>query len=541
MKRRVLWIIVGMALLALVALVVRKSVQSPMTPRASEAWSRGQVVGRMSVKRPVTLQPASGGGVFLIWSNLDGQLELARIGVDGEMLLNRVLPVETKKARDPQLQVGLDGHLYLLWREQEGPRAGVCYALLEADGTPVGQPQPLSDPGSRVSDAPRLARGVDGRLHALWADDAGIYWVVLDDVGETVAGPTLLIPEGSSPMVQMDDGGRLHLIWQYEVRGSHLDIYYAVLDPGKGELGDPEEIAEVPIGGLLQFEGMALGLSPNTGYVFWSDYNMRFDRYSFQYAFFPLDVPQQKQVNSWKLKVGDGPLAIAPLDGQQSPLPVALSERMMGSGRELELQIALITMGQDDAEEQVVTASSQASMRPVLIADDRSYLHMAWLETGGFGEFRVVYASTAPEVMENYNALTFVDALDATFNSVFRFSTLVVALVAVLIMWAVIPFLGLVIYHLVTNEETLHTVRSRVVLVVVLALEVALTFAQPPRIGVEASWPALRWAAPAVTAVVTAVMTACIVRRRKDMHLFAAYFLFVGVNSLLQLVLYFLF
>jgi len=541
MKRRVFWIIVGMALLVLVALVVRKSVQSPMTPRASEAWSRGQVVGRMSVKRPVTLQPAPGGGVFLIWSNLDGQLELARIGVDGEMLLNRVLPVETKKARDPQLQVGLDGHLYLLWREQEGPRAGVCYALLEADGTPVGQPQPLSDPGSRVSDAPRLARGVDGRLHALWADDAGIYWVVLDDVGETVAGPILLIPEGSSPIVQMDDGGRLHLIWQYEVRGSHLDIYYAVLDPGKGELGDPEEIAEVPIGGLLQFEGMALGLSPNTGYVFWSDYNMRFDRYSFQYAFFPLDVPQQKQVNSWKLKVGDGPLAIAPLDGQQSPLPVALSERMMGSGRELELQIALITMGQDDAEEQVITASSQASMRPVLIADDRSYLHMAWLETGGFGEFRVVYASTAPEVMENYNALTFVDVLDATFNSVFRFSTLVVALVAVLIMWAVIPFLGLVIYHLVTNEETLHTVRSRVVLVVVLALEVALTFAQPPRIGVEASWPALRWAAPAVTAVVTAVMTACIVRRRKDMHLFAAYFLFVGVNSLLQLVLYFLF
>ena len=105
-----------------------------MTPRASEEWSRGQVIGYTPVKQPVALQPAPDGGVFLVWPNLDGRLELARVGVDGKVVFDRVLPVETKKARDPQFEVGLEGRLHLLWREQGGPRASVRYALLEADG-----------------------------------------------------------------------------------------------------------------------------------------------------------------------------------------------------------------------------------------------------------------------------------------------------------------------------------------------------------------------------------------------------------------------
>ncbi|NIV33950.1 MAG: hypothetical protein GWN58_32250, partial [Anaerolineae bacterium] len=117
------------------------------------------------------------------------------------------------------------------------------------------------------------------------------------------------------------------------------------------------------VSGRLRLEEAALGLSPDTGYVLWSDYDRGFDRYRFQVASFPLDRPQQKQISQWSLKRGDGPLAISPLDGQQAPLRVALTERMLGSRQTLELQIAVITMGQGDGEEQVVTASTQASMK----------------------------------------------------------------------------------------------------------------------------------------------------------------------------------
>jgi hypothetical protein len=566
MKKPIYWIILGGLLVALVALraLASSSETTAMTPRASEEWSRGQFIGHTPVKQPVTLQPAPEGGAFLVWPNLDGQLELAHMGVDGEVLLDRALPLEAVKARDPQLVVGLEGRLHLLWREQSGPHAGIHYAMLEADGTPVGQPQALSDPMDRTGGPPRLARDAKGRLHALWADDAGIHWAVLDSEGGMVKEPTLVIPGGRSPLVQVDDGGRLHLVWQQEARINARSVRYAALDPEKGELGDPEEIAEILLNDRLQLEDVAFGLSEERGYVLWSEYDEGFDRYIFPYAFFSLDAPQQKQTSLWHLKVGDGPTAISSLQGQYTPLPVAISERVTGlgqelahylianesavaSGEDLQLQIALITVGieedepQDEIEEQIITASPRASMKPVLTIDDRSYYHLAWLETGGFGQYRLIYASTAPEVLEEYNALTLWDVLDMAFSKLFRVSLLVVAVILTFIMWAIIPLVGLAVYHVVTSEETLDTRRSRVVLVAVLMVEVALTLALPPRIaGIEAVLPALRWGVPPVTAVVAGVVTASVMRRRGDVHLFTTFFLFTILNNVLQMALFLL-
>ncbi len=541
MKRYWYWAVVSVALLALVVLAVWTSFYMPLTPRASEAWSRGRIIGQTPVKRPVTLQPAPGGGMFLAWSNLDGRLELAHIGVDGEVLLDRVLAVETERARDPQLQVGTDGRLHLLWREEGGEQADIRYALLEADGTPVDQPQVLASLKGKLLDAPRLARGMEGRVYALWADDDGIHWATLNGAGNVLTGPALLIPNGRLPIVQVDDKGWLHLVWGQGLGSESQSIYYASLNPEEGQLDTREEIANLTFGDRLKLEEVALGLSLDTGYVLWSEYDRTFDRYRFQYVSFPLDAPQQRQTHLWKLKLGNGPLSISSPPGQHTPLPVALSEVTLGAGGELELQIALITMGQDELEEQVVTASAQASVTPILIVDDRSYLHLAWLDTGGFGRYQVVYASTAPEVMQNYNALTLWDVSNAVFSSLFRVSTVVVAVVVAFIMWAILPLLGLVVYHLVTGEETLSTVRSQVVLGAVLAVEVVLTFILPPRMGIEAAWPALRWVVPAATATVTAIVTSTILRRRGQGQLFVVFFLFTGLNSLMQMALYLIF
>ena len=310
---------------------------------------------------------------------------------------------------------------------------------------------------------------------------------------------------------------------------------------------------------------MAFGLDENTGYLFWSGYDEGFDRYIFSYASFSLDVPQQNQTSLWHLKIGDGPTAISLPGGQHTPLPMALSERVIGleptvgselahylirnegvaaSDQELMLQITLLTLGteQDDTVEQVITASPEASMKPVLAIDDLSHLHLAWLETGGFGQYRLIYASTAPEVLEEYNALTLLDVLDIVLNKLFRLSLVVVTAVLTFIMWTIIPFLGLVVYHMLTSEEMLDTARSRVVLVAVLAVEVALTFALPPRIaGVETALSALRWGVPSVATVAAAAVTASVARRRDDAHLFTTFFLFAALNNLLQMSLYLLF
>lgn len=541
MKKHRVWIVVGVALLIAVTLLVRNAIESPMTPRGAEEWSRGRIIGKMSVKRPVALEFAPDGGVLVGWPNLDGRLELAHIGVDGEVLADRVIPIATRKARDPQLLVGQDGRLRLLYREQQGQDAGIYYTMVEADGTPLGRSQLISEPGSRISDAPLLVQGKAGLVHVLWADDSGIRWAVLDEAGE-VTSSILLIPEGSSPMVRSDAAGRLHLVWLYRVRGGAVTIYYGVLDPEQGELSEPEEIAEVVVSALVDLEAVGLGLDRDMGYVFWSEYNSRYYVYTFQYAVFPLDAPQQRRIVPWELRRGAGPLTIAPLEGQQSPLPVALSEHTSGEGDQVEMQVSLITVGAGhDTVEKIVSGSSQSSTEPVLIADGRSNLHMAWVETSGFGEFRVVYASTAPEVMANYNVLTPVDILDAALNSVFRLSTVIVSVLVSLGMWAVVPLIGLGIYHFVTSDEMLGTGRAQAAVIVALAVEVALSFVFPPRLGVDITWSVLRWVVPAVCAVVTAALMVIIVRRRDQTHLFGAFFLFTIVYVVLQTILFLLF
>ena len=82
MKKYMHWIILGGLLVALVALraLASSSETTKMTPRAAEDWSRGQLIGYTPVKQPVALQPAPDGGVFLVWPNLDGRLELIRMG-----------------------------------------------------------------------------------------------------------------------------------------------------------------------------------------------------------------------------------------------------------------------------------------------------------------------------------------------------------------------------------------------------------------------------------------------------------------------------
>ena len=542
MKKYRVWIVVGAVLLALIVLVASASSQTPLVARASDMWSRGHVIGQTPVKRRVALRAAPDGSVFLIWPNMAGRLELAHVGTDGEVLLRRVLPVEAREARDPKLHIGASGRLHLLWREGDYPNSTLLHVLLEADGTPVSQPWTLSDPRTLILDAPCMVAGADGRYHVVWADEAGVQWAVLDAGGTLLVGPTALASTGRFPAARVDGQGRVHLIWQQRPRTGVESLYYGVLDPESGVLSGPEEVAQIVVRTGQGLGEPVIGLTPDMVYILWVVRDFQYVASSGEYISFPVGFPQQGRVESLRLRQGRYPDGMYAMEGVGTPLLVALDASVPDPevADVVRSQIAVIALGQGEGEEQVVTASTQASVRPVLVADDRSNLHMAWLESTDFGEYRVVYASTAPGVMESYNALTLWDVVNAVFGSVFRLSTLVVALVAVLIMWGGLPFLVLVVYHLITSEETLNTVRSRGALVIALALEVTLTYIQPPRIGVQADWPALRWVAPAVAAVVAALVLLRFVRGRRYFHLFAAYFLFVGVNSVLQMLMYFL-
>jgi hypothetical protein len=533
-------VILGVVLAAVIAVIGwAYSYVPPMTDRASEEWSRGRFIGQTSVNQPVALRPAPDGGAYLVWSNTDGWLELAHISADGEVLSDRVLAIGAGMAGVPQLQVGADGRLHVLWREGGDPHATVRYARIEADGTPVGETQILSDPAHWVVDAPRLV-SVAGQIHALWADEAGLHWAVLSSEGVLVREPTLLPAEGAMPAVQADEAGQLHVVWLREAGTNLRSVYYAVLNPQTGELSPPEELTQVFRRVGRRVEGLSVGLDAENVYVLWSIQDRRDGSAETAYVFFPIGSPDQMQETVLDLREGFDVLGISTLDGQRAPLTIVLSEMVRVSVQRSELQIAVATVTGRLAVEDCVTASGAASQKPTLVMDDESYLHLAWLETGRAGFYRVTYASTAPGVMATYNVVTLWDVVDSVLSAVVQSSLAVLALVPMLFLWVVGPLLGLLVFHVATGEEGLETVRARVVSGATLGLVVVLTMLFPFR--VPTTWPWLRCLSPLVTAVLSALVTVAVLRRRdREDLLFTSFFLFAGVHCVLQLLTYLLF
>ena len=331
-------------------------------------------------------------------------------------------------------------------------------------------------------------------------------------------------------------------------------------------------------------KGPTIGMDYDTGYLMWEVRDYRDVARRGQYASFPLDLPRQKRVENIQLEQGWNSSEMYPIDRQHSPLLVALSAEVTDSLWASEIQIIVVTMAPGETPEhevwglasggpkgrpalfapghpraiaedrlhgeyvalrqvaeQVVTASNVPSMKPTLLMDDSSNLHLAWLESAGFRQYRVIYASTAPEVLENYNALTLFDIVDPVLKRVFRLSLVVVAAGPMFVLWALLPLGGLLVYHVLTGEETLETLHSRVALAIAIAIEVGLTFVFTPT--AVSDLPMLRWITPVITATLAGALTIRTLRRREKAEeslLLTSFFIFTIIYCLLQLVVYFL-
>jgi len=581
---RQLWrrLLVGAGGLVLIVLAAwATSYVSPLTPAASEEWSRGRVVGYSPVNRPAALSPAPEGGVYLMWSGMDDQLALARIGPDGTVLMERPLSA-SQRGRDPQIQVKGTDRLHLLWREEEPSRTTIRYALLDGEGSLMREPLLLSDAVGNRMIAPRLLRGPGDTLYALWVDEEGVQWAAVGWDGELVAQQVVLPVEAESLAAQVDEEGLVHLAWQQQASASAQGIYYAVFDPERGTVAGPEELTRVYLRTGQLVEGPALGLDLDTAYVLWVVQDLREVSSEAYYAYFLIGLPQERNVKTIALQRGRDPSGIAPLDGQRSPLLVALSESALSESGRMEPQIAVMALVRDQTPEfrlvgpgqarggtlpfpfaldpglavaraagggwtlvrgrdaeHVVTASNRPSLHPAMAADAFFDLHLVWLETGGFGRYRVVYASTAEGVKQAYNRLTPWDLADRFFSGLMRLSFVALAVMPMMILWALLPLTVLAFYHLLTGEESLEARGSRIALGLVLAMEAGLTLIFPPR--ARSLLPALRWGIPLASAAIAVALTYWTLRRRRSSVLFLAFFLFTFANVLLQLVVYFVF
>ena len=511
-------------------------------------------------------------GYYSLLPNLEHDLELARIDVAGEVVLQYTIPVEDGAARDPQLHLLTDGRLALLWRIEAGSYDAVYYAILESDGSLAIQPIVVSNIGRSVTDVPRLAVDDADRAHIVWADELGIHWAVIDAAGQMPGSPLLLVEGGTSPSLRRGTTGQLYLAWQEQLGTNTQGIYYASLDPDSSTMSAVEEITTIFMRTGQRIEGPVVGLDEEMGYVFWIVADSRDMSSRGWYSFFPRAVPRQKSIKPLQLTGGVNPDGIAVLPGEGEPLLVALSEEVYTPEGESNPQIAVVAVAGDQTpehevwgmasvaeqrwvhqalrrqdpplpagaeweQELVVTASSRPSIKPDIVVDEERYVHLAWLETGGFDQYLVVYASTAPQVLHNYNALTMWDVVDTVLSAVLQLPLVLLAVLPMFVLWTTIPLLGLLTFHVITGEEELETARAWIVLVVMLAIEIGMTLLFPPG-GMSSEWTLLRWAAPLGTALLSGVLTAFMLRRKQESVMFLAFFLFTGLHGLFQLLVY---
>ena len=544
-------LIVGLA--ALLAVIVWTATLRPsLIPRASEDWSRGQILGQTPVSRPPAIRPAPDGGIFLVWSTLAGELQLVHIDGTGEIDLEETLPVDTDNARDPQMVIDPAGQLHLLWRDEGTTPAEIRHATVTADGRAVGSPRVLSQGEGMVADMPQLVIDGDDRLHALWANATGIQHAVLSLDGSLVSDPTPVVPDGRNPAARFDAAGQLQLVWQQTGQGRGILIYHATYTPQDATWSEPQELGQVFLRTAQRLDGPSLGMTTETGYAVWSIDDRRTAASLASYATFPLDGSGAPQIEDLDVMRGWNPSDVAPIDTPQEPLWAALSEVSPEAVPTMLLetlfrsndasaakpQITLVDLSRPERPEEIITASRQASVSPNLIRDDAGHLHLTALEVAGTDRYRVIYASTAPGVLETYNAVTVYDVVDTVMSGLLQSSLFVLAVIPMLFLWVVVPMLCLIVYHWFSGAEELDRPGPRLALALILLLELGLTLAFP--LQVETAWPPFRWVGPIVTAAIAGGLTWLLLRRKEENTLFLAFFAYTGIHVLLLWLAYFL-
>ncbi len=552
MKKRAIRIIaaVGGLVALLVLLGWASQLSTDLVPRASDDWSRARVLGTTAVRRPPALNAAPGGGVFVLWANVEGDLQLARLDQAGNVVFNRTLPLSSGTARDPQLVVDTEGTLHLLWRDELGGAAAVRYVQLDSEGYTLSEPIELFRSSRWGIDAPGLAQDSAGRVHAFWVSGEGIEHAVIGSAAE----PSLLIPNGSLPSVQPASDGKLYLAWRQRAGAGDDGIYYAAYDPAAGELGQARKLTTLFLRTGQHLEGLSVGLAGSTSCVFWSIEDLRDVSTSSTFTCFPAAHAEAAHPAPLDLYLGWNPGGIATLAGPQERAQVALSAATLATPRGMLLeglferqssiadavsQVMVIELAGGQIDEQVVTASRQAVVRPAIAAAADGSLHVAALQVGGSDLYRVIYASNAPAVRRAYNAVTVFDVVDTLFNVLMQSALLVLTAIPMLLLWASLPMLGLIIYHWFSGDEELDRMRSRVALSLAIGLEIALTLIFPLR--VEMAWPPLVWVAPLVTAALAGILTWRILRRRDQNLLFLSFLTFTGLYVVLLWLAYLVF
>jgi hypothetical protein len=544
------------------------------TPRMSDAWSKGLPLGLASLNNRTGLAVEKGGSVCVVWVGQERDLRFVRLDDRAHVEIDRALDLETNRPQQPLLALDGEGYLHLTWLDTLADGLQLFYARLSPDGETLQNATVLS---SSPLEASRTAMAIDplgGTVEVFWSDmspsRSGLYHAALDGVGTIVLPQELLIPDGLWPAAQIDNQGFVHLAWQTKDLTGATSYHYAVYDPQDRALGPSMVVLEPGLEpGLLgrptargRFDGPWLGLEDDFVYLTWV-LEVReqgsLSAFTFYQAFPlpPLQRPVAASGFTYPL-----PQVTAPPVHVQGADPTVTGDPVFLPGRPARQALAFYTLAQGPRNQEmlqsgvvelqggqvlgqeVVSATSAASLKPAVAADGQGYLHLVWIDTAGFNRYQVVYASTAPQAQEVLNRVTAGEVLD----SVLSFGMGAVSLFALAplaLLWVLPPFLLLVFYFLATQQSDLEGRRSYVVLAVAILVLTAIqvgTTAGVTEGALGSTLPSamrgLSWLIPLLTSGVAVGVMLLSLRRTDHRTIFGGFLVYAAVNVLLFALVY---
>jgi len=547
------------------------------TPRASDQWSNGKLLGTAILKNRVALQVDEAGNSLMVWVGLEHELLFARLNEHAGVVVQAPLDLHSTSPMKPQLLMDATGQLHLTWLDKQELTMQLFYARLSADGEVLQEATVLSPPERRVTHSSMVLDPAGQTIELFWSDNVyirpGCYHAALDWSGAVIAPAEMLISNGLLPAAQIDRQGFVHLAWRVEPEAEKPEFYYAVYDPQRRALGSYTVAGEPLVQmGLLggptagaSFDGPWLGLDESSVYLAWVlEVRERTEVRDFTfYQAFPqpalsrpegtatLDYSPPKITSEAVYVRGVDPsLTGQPqfLIGQPARQVLACFTQAPGPGNVETLQIAAIDVGAEQVEgQEIVNASRGASVQPSVAIDSQGNLHLVWLDTAGFQSYHVVYASTSPQAKETLNRITTYEIADKVFGAVMSLFT-AIFFVPIVLNWVIIPFGWLILFALTTRQSEVSDTQGRRALGVAMILQLGIKIfllsdllSRSPLVSLLSPLLSLilgRWIVPVLLAALSAVVVRVYLKRARSQSIFVAYFIYAAVDSLLTLIIY---
>jgi len=555
--------------------------------RPSDDWSRGVALGVAAINGRVGLATDDlGGSIYLAWVAEHEEppaelLHFARLDRAGRVLEERDLSIGVDRPTQVEIVADRHGGLHLTWVDCLVGVRRLFHARLDKLGRLASYPRPISPPQAMVTSY-AVGLDADGGLDLFWGakegEQAGLYHLKLDREGETVADNLHLGVAGFHPAFRTDRQGLVHLVWLDEPGFGEGRLRYATFDGQGRVLSRPAEITSFPVPTGLVAHRPSLGLAGDDVYIFWSLERRGggLSRPSAQssYVAFPLGRPDMAgeprrvhipPLNHPEYQPAQTQFAVRHLasaaqgrvssdfiytpwtsQGHREDLLTVFAVQLEGRTKSI-VQVVLAVWREGELQGyQVAGQTRSLSSRPMLVADAGSDIHLAWIDTAGFGEFTVFYASTSSEARASLNRVTGQDIVAALFG--FAWGVVqALSLFPIALVWFIPPCILLAIYVFVRAEGDLARPGSRVMLVVAVLAYTGFKYLFRPNwlaaIPLPRRLPSIiisvaTYGAPLVISAAAGVVAWLYVRRREYSTLLAAFAVFAGSDALLTLLVY---